>query len=182
MLQLAGAKSILLPPLLGTVVTTSSLFLVCFRVVIMVPATARAAPSGSPSRSWCPSRVLAFARLCAAQVLSEGRPFGSFYFVLSVLLQGICSRLLCCHTRFRRRSASLSYPFQETQLKEREAGIGSPNDIQRKCAIACASDEIDWLPLPSIGSCFPMERWESANCVSQSARSLEWEQSRKEAA
>jgi len=39
-----------LPPLFGPGVTFSSLFFVCFRLVILAPAAARAASSWSPSK------------------------------------------------------------------------------------------------------------------------------------
>jgi len=47
-----GCPSLSSPPLFGPRVTISSLFFVCFRLDIPAPATARAASSCSPSKSW----------------------------------------------------------------------------------------------------------------------------------
>jgi len=46
---------------------------------------------------------------------------------------------------------SISYPCQETQLKGREAGRGSPNHTKIKCDLISTSKQIDWLTLQSIG-------------------------------
>jgi len=51
--------------------------------------------------------------------LPRGRPFGSFSSVLSVLLRGICSRLLCCHSPL----------VHHCWLGSRQSGGGPPPNL-----------------------------------------------------